>query len=228
MVAKPVKWRRLFLLVALLPIFGCSFTRLLASPQAQAPTSIAVDVNDIRTQSAKTVVAYLTLDALMNPSATITPTRTRRPPTSTPTETPTATSTPYKSATPTRTSTKPPIPRATSTIYISNSARLYSQNPKDFTVLSPGQDFDITWVVKNTSGHGWTKKYAYKYSEGYKGYRHEIYYLPEPVKNLQETKLIVDMIAPKEPGQYITRWVLVNERDVEFATFYFTFFVSAK
>ncbi len=228
MAGKPAKWRRLFLLLAMLPLFGCSFSYLLSPSQTPAATVPAIDENIVRTQSAQTVVAYLTLDARMNPTATITPTRTRRPPTSTPTETATLTFTPFKSATLTPTKTNQPVPTRTRTYYISDSARLYDQNPEDFTVLAPGQDFDITWVVRNTGTREWTKKYAYKYEDGTKGYRQESYYLQKPVKRLAETKLVVDMIAPKEPGQYTTRWVLANEKDIAFATFFFTFLVSAQ
>ncbi len=232
MAGKPAKLRRLFLLVALLPLLGCSFTRLLApsQPQAQAIPP-AVDVNAVRTQAVETSIAYITLDARLNPSATITATRTRRPPTKTPTPTftePPPTSTKFNTPTITPTKTNPPIPTRTATYYINDQARLYSQEPKDFTVLTAGQDFDVVWVVRNTGTHVWTTKYSYQYEDGVKGYLREKYYLKKEVARLGETNLIVDMIAPKEPGTYTTRWVLVNDQDIKFATVFFTFLVKAK
>ncbi len=228
MSGKYVKLRRLLLALALLPLLGCSFTSLLAAPQPQMASQPEIDANAIRTQAVETNVAYITQVAELNPSATIVPTRTRRPPTSTPTATATSTNTPFKSATITATRTNPPVPTRTPTYYILDSARLYAQAPEDFSVLTAGQDFDIIWTVRNTGSRVWSTHYAYEYSEGVKGYRKDKYYLPKPVNRLYETKLIVDMIAPKEPGTYTARWVLVNDQGIAFATFYFTFFVRAK
>ncbi len=231
MAGKPFKFKRLFLLVALLPLLGCSFFSAISPSRPPVDAQPFVDVNAIRTQAVETNIAYTTLDARLNPSATVSPTRTRRPPTGTPTLTatlppPTATKFNTPSITPTR--TNPPVPTRTLTYYINDQARLYDQNPKDYTVFAPGQDFDITWVVRNTGSKIWTTKYSYEYQDGVKSYRKLKYYLPDDVARLSETKLVVDMIAPKEPGQYTTRWVLVNEQDIRFATFFFTFLVRAK
>lgn len=227
MAGRPNRLAKLFLLIWLLPLVGCSFTRVFSLSQSRPTT----DVNPVRTQAAETVVAYITLDAELNPSATVTPTRTRRPPTLTATLTPTlpsATATSAFSPTVTRTRTPPVAPTRTITLYINDQARLFSQSPKDYTVLPAGRDFDIVWVVKNSGRRAWNTDYSYQYSDGVKGSKKETYTLKEDVPIGGEVKLIVDMIAPKEPGQYRTRWVLVNDKGIAFATFFFTFYVSAQ
>jgi hypothetical protein len=135
-----------------------------------------------------------------------------------PTLTPRPTST--KTATPTKemTATFTPAP---------NQAMWVSQSPEDGVVLSPGQDFDMIWRIKNTGLLTWNKHYSFEYVSGEPTYK---YYSEINIKEVVQpggtAVLTVDMVAPMKPGSYRTEWAMVDDTNDQFYHFFFFFTVK--
>ena len=193
------------------------------------------DVNPIRTEAAQTVVAKLTIEAALNPTATAAPTQppaepvvitatsapspTAAPATQAPTATLIPTNAPASGGTgstggsgvfPTRTPQRP------------DAAAFVSQEPFDGTVFTPGQDFDGKWTLKNVGTTTWTVGYEYRAPGGKDdplGLAN-IYTLPKSVKPGETITLAVDMEAPSKAGMYTSEWELVNENGEIFFRFF--------
>jgi polar amino acid transport system substrate-binding protein len=76
------------------------------------------------------------------------------------------------------------------------------------TVLS---DFDAVWTVRNISGNNWrTDSVDYKFISGTKMHMKDGYDFTQTINNGESGKIIVDMIAPGEPGIYGTTWAIVS------------------
>lgn len=219
------KTTRIFAFMALVFILvGCS------SPTAVVqPTQ---DVNPIRTEAAQTVVAKLTIEAALNPTATTqptaepvvltatlapSPTATQAVATLAPTATLIPTNRPGTSGTgggaavyPTRTPQRP------------DAAILVSQEPTDGTKIGPGVEFDGKWVLKNIGTTTWSTGYEYRTPGGDDDplSMKNIYTLPSSVKPGESVTIYADMKAPSEGGRYTSQWELVNENGEIFFRFF--------
>lgn len=209
-------WKyKIFAVMAILALLtGCQAQ---STPEPTLdPISIQVTTGVIQTQAASTVIADLTLNA---PTATQTsePTATAEPPTATipPTATevpPTATISPSPTIVyPTFTTapTNTPAPSSTPTSY---KCTVTEQSPEFGLDIKPGDDFDATWTVKNTSSDTWTSANVdLKYISGTKMQKiADSFDLNGDVAADGTVKLAVDMYAPKEKGRYSATWGLVS------------------
>ncbi|NMB89857.1 MAG: hypothetical protein GYA17_15985 [Chloroflexi bacterium] len=206
-------------------------TALLASCTAQPvtnPDQPTPDLALVRTEAAQTVVAEITLDAVQNPSAT----PTQEPPTPTNTI-------PAASSTPTAFSTLTPLPTATKVVssggvayptitptYYTDRAQFVTQSPASYAVFSPGADFDLRWTIKNVGARDWNTSFYYTYISGVEGSDASFYYLPGNVAINDSVELVVDMVAPTDPGNYRTTWSLINDDAVTLMTMTFIFTVQ--
>jgi len=221
---------RLAILAGIMLLIGCG--GLAPNPTSGSTTAPTIDLNIVRTEAAQTVVAQITQEAAANPTNTtapteIPPTETARPsPTEVqplvvpPTETPMVVFT--------ATATRKPVtfvPSPTSS-YV-DQATWISNTPADGAIFKPSTDFDAVWTLKNTGRRDWNKEFYYHWTGGnLKGALQDLYFINGPVKVNDTVKLIVDMIAPKEPGRYTTYWELVNDDGVGFFKFYLVIVVA--
>ena len=192
-----------FVLLALL-VAGCA--------PATQPTTDPNQVRDIvSTSVALTLTAEQTVQAAQA-SNTPLPTNTTEPTlTSLPTDTPviptlvvvpTATNTPFVPA-----GGGGGGPAPTPSPY---QCQWVKQKPADWTVFKPGVDFDMVWTVKNTGTKNWEPTdIDLMYLRGQKMQTFfDLTDLPALVKPGQTIDLLVDMIAPKTPGNYSATWTL--------------------
>ena len=195
------------------------------------------DIPSIRTESASTVIAQLTLDAALNPTATTAPTST--PPAATETTAPTST------VAPTMAGTNTPIPTFTPAVSSNTSggtsggttisiyptatfragpdlAVLVDQTPKDGAVYQPGQEFDGVFTLKNTGTSTWTKDFIIRVNKdrGTNIAKQNFFPLPTTATPGQTIKAFADLVAPTTTGRYVTYWELCNANDDIFYTFY--------
>jgi ABC-type amino acid transport substrate-binding protein len=76
-------------------------------------------------------------------------------------------------------------------------------------------DFDTVWTVKNVSGADWLQNSVdYKYISGTKLHQKDSYDFTQTIKNGESGKVIVDMLAPSEPGIYTTQWAILSGNQV--------------
>lgn len=171
---------------------------LAACGPAATPT---VDPAAVRTQVAGTVQAGLTQTAAAKPTstATNTPEPTATPITATPTSN--VTNTPAVTATPTRLA----APDLAEVIGVSASA-----------VFAPGQDFSVTWTVKNTGNNTWKTNYLVRcYTTAYCFNGQSISFGKE-VKPGETIDLTIQLKAPSTAGDHSTLWVLTNADGINF------------
>ena len=200
----------------LLALVGCN------TPGANAPTANPQEVEAtmaiMRTLAHESAAQNFTQTAAARPSDTPVPTETQAPPTRTPTQEPTATSTfpplPTWTATripPTATSifTATPVASATST---SLQCQIKSQSPALGSSMSPNNDFDMHWVVKNTGTSSWdANNVDYRYISGTKFQKYaDGFDFSKTVKPGEEIDLVVDMKAPNSTGAYSATWAIVQ------------------
>lgn len=187
---------------------------ILAACSPNASRTPTPDPALIYTEVAQTVQAGLTQTAAAMPTATptITP-----PPTATPTPLvalpgPEATSqTPLASPTATR-STLP------------DRAEWIGQSPADGTALLPGQEFTMTWTVRNIGDTTWTTAYQLRFYLANQALRlgaSDIKF-PKEVKKGETVDLSLTMKAPTTAGEYTSVWVLTNDKGQNFYTLYVT------
>ena len=196
----------ILLLLAFSLVAGCT------APTAETldPTLIADQVNAARTEAAKTVVAQLTLDAPLTPTATEippSPTPTTQPPTATPLVLPTLISTSTAippTLAPTLTyPTWTPVP----TEY---QCQIVSQNPSLGKYVAAKADLDARWTVKNTGTETWERTLVdYFYTSGDGIHKFEDRYdLSEDVDPGEEVDIVVDIGVPGLEGKYSETWVI--------------------
>lgn len=82
--------------------------------------------------------------------------------------------------------------------------------------MGAGTKFDMIWTVENIGSSTWTRRFAVRYFSGWAMGEQNIFYLREEVAPGGQTNLVVDMVAPKDPGVYTTNWVLSNAEGVNF------------
>ncbi len=214
------KTTRLFAILALVLILaGCNTPTAVVEP--------TMDVPKIRTESAQTVVAKITIEAALNPSATATTAPVVL----------TATTAPSPSA---QAATASPIPTLTSAPTIApptggggvvyptatrrsgpDQAQLLSQNPTDGARYNPGNEFDGTWTFKNIGTSTWNTRYYYDWTgKGTNLAKTNRYYIKGDVKPGDTVTLITDMVAPPDAGRYVSYWQLRNDNGAVFYAFY--------
>ena len=72
-------------------------------------------------------------------------------------------------------------------------------------------DFDTVLTVKNISGGDWLKDSVdYKYISGTKMHQKDAYDFTQTIKNGESGQVIVDMLAPSEPGIYTAQWAIIS------------------
>ncbi len=212
--------RFIAILALVLILAGCSTPTVVMEP--------TVDVPKIRTESAQTVVAKVTIEAALNPTATATEapvvfTATAEPSPTTPAQ-PTATLVPTNTPVPTLV---PPTggggvvyPTATRRAG-PDQADLLSQTPKDGTKFNAGEEFDGAWTFKNVGTSTWNTKYYYDFAErGTNIAKTNRYYLPKEVKPGESITIYADMVAPASTGRYVSYWQLRNDNGAVFYGFY--------
>ncbi len=145
-----------------------------------------------------------------------------------------ATSTPFPSATgftlptftPSNTYTLTPSVTPTRT---RDHADYVSQSPKDGTSFSPGQDFDMTWTLKNSGFNTWNTGYRFRFASGERTYKKksgESMPLPYSVSPDDTVKFLIDMRAPEDKGDYRTTYELVNNSGDKIFSVFFQFTVK--
>lgn len=162
----------------------------------------------VYTQAAQTVQAGLTQTAALLPTST--PTETPAP---TSTVTPTLAVTATMSGSPTN--TKAPTGSGPT---VADKASWVSQNPADGTVLSPGQEFTMTWTIKNIGTTTWNTSYQLRYylADATLRFSASDIKFPKEVKPGDTVDLSVNMKAPTSGGDYRTQWVLTNDQGINF------------
>jgi hypothetical protein len=192
-------------------------------PQS-APT---VDPAAVNTFIAQTVEAATTRTAAAIPSSTLTPTIT---PTFTPSPTATATvifilASPTPLVLPTFTNTAVSL-GGSGTSSDNYACQVTRVAPPNGSSLSPRDDFDVFWTVRNIGQRNWDRTdIDYIYSSGAKIHKVSGYDLPSNVRVGNSADLGVDMQAPKDPGTYSTVWTM-RIGDNEFCPLRFTIVVN--
>lgn len=76
--------------------------------------------------------------------------------------------------------------------------------------IKVNEKFDAVWTVKNISGQDWSADSVdYKFVSGSKLREKDLYDLANTIKDGESGNIIVDMIAPGQPGYYSTNWAIV-------------------
>jgi len=163
----------------------------------------------VYTQAAETVAAGLTQTAILMPTSTNTPTlqpTNTQAPTNTPTVTLAVTTT---VATLNTGGTKPTVP---------DKAEWIGQTPGDGTTFTPGEDFTLTWSVKNTGTTTWTTSYMLRFYLGDSTLRFAAADIkfPKEVKPNESVDISLKMEAPHNTGDYTTIWVLTTADGANF------------
>jgi len=201
-----LKSRYLLWCATLAMILAC--VPVLPTPAVSVPT---IDPNAIGTMIMETAAAASTQTVSSLPSATPT------------VETPT----PRNTDTPEPTATNTVIfilfsPTANGSISGSNGSgvsggsssdpyacKVTNTSPVNGSALSAREDFDARWTVINIGQQDWDRKVVdYLYLGGDKIHKVATYDLPASVKRGESVSLVVDMLAPKDPGSYTTAWGL--------------------
>jgi hypothetical protein len=196
----------ILLLVSFLVLAACSPQVAPVVPTATTPpqdnqmTSATADA--LRTQVASTVVADITSTALANsptPTETTIPTNTDTPVPVAVLPSPTASSTPTRVVLPTWTPTVGPF----SCIVTAQSLAFGAHMPA-------GAEFDGRWTVKNNGTENWAAGTVdYSYVSGAKMQKKgDAFDLGSEVKPDGKVEIIVDMVAPKDPGAYHAVWAI--------------------
>jgi hypothetical protein len=202
------------LIGALLCLFG------LAACSSPTPTSTpTLDLNPFRTEVAATVLAQVTRDLALTPSACLPPASTASfTPTTTPIQPTGASPIQITSASPGLTATLPvaTLSTATPVIILADRAQWIAQSIPDETVFAPGQTFSMTWQLKNVGASTWTAAYLLRYYSG------DLFGAPKEIVLGQEVlpgatiEITLKMKAPATAGKYRSDWVLSNEKRSNF------------
>lgn len=201
----------LFSVLSLLALALAACGPVATAPTASAPTadSAAMQATSdaLNTQVAAAVSGALTSTALANP-----PTATPEPPTETSTAIPSLTPVP---------ATSTPVP----TIFVPTATRIVvlpsltptqgkyqcvvtAQSPAQWGVITPGNDFDARWTVKNVGTQDWLSgEVDFYYIDGQAMQkRGDKFDLAKGVDTGKSVDIVVDMTAPRTNGYYTTTW----------------------
>ena len=183
---------------------------------ANAPASPTPDVFAIHTFAAQTVIAELTQTAAANsPTPEATATEIVSQPTTTAVPTSIETATPTATATITLT----PVPEASPTDeFCDNAAWVADVSVQDGTQMSPGQNFEKTWLIKNTGTCTWGEGYhmVFGYDEKMNGQARP---LPKIVSPEETVEVTVVFTAPLTAGEYKSYWRMANTAGANFGEF---------
>jgi len=197
-----------FLSIAL-AVFACDLPSFSLSP-AETPLP-----GSLGTSIVQTVAVARSQTALFIPEQTRTPTVTPLPTntnTSTETQTPTETII-FIIPTSTRTRTATPTDDGLPATNEDPDCRLVSRSPANNKVFAPQTDFDARWVIENTSDSLWNENNVdYIYYSGRKMHKQPAYDLPQNVDVGETVDIIVDMVTPKNEGNYTTTWTLRSNK----------------
>lgn len=181
----------------------CLVMFLLPACGPSAPDSTPTpDLDLFRTVVAATVLAKVTLDLALTPSAT-------------PVPSPTATQVPTETAasTPEQADTAPPNPQATLTNGTPGTvdrAEWVSQSIPDGTIFAPGETFTITWTLRNVGSSTWTPFYMLRFFSGNAFGAPQEVFLDREVLPGETVDIAIPMRAPTALGEYRSDWVLAN------------------
>jgi len=181
---------------------GLALLLLSACGGASTPTSApTVDLNAHSTEVASTVLAQVTRDLALTPSATLvpSPSATLEP---SPTLGQTATASPGPQAT---------LASGTPGTETINLAEWVSQTVEDGTVFGPGEAFIVTWTLKNTGTSTWTPTYLFRFFSGNAFGAPDEIFLDRDVPPGETIDIAIPMKAPTTPGDYRSDWVMANE-----------------
>jgi hypothetical protein len=81
----------------------------------------------------------------------------------------------------------------------------------DGTVFAPGEDFTITWSLKNVGTSTWTVLYVLRFYSGDAFGAPEEIFLGEEVAPGETFDISIPMEAPITPGEYRSDWVMANQ-----------------
>ena len=188
---------------------------LISACGAVTPSSPTPDVNDIYTAAAKTVIAELTQTSAANsptPEVTATETQALQTETLVPTsdlatETPEATATILVEASPTDE-------------FCDDAIWVADISVQDGTEMSPGQDFEKTWQIKNTGTCTWGEGYhlVFGYDAEMNGQARP---LPAIISPDETVDITVVFTAPLETGEYSSYWRMANTKGANFGEFFY-------
>jgi hypothetical protein len=194
------------------------------------PAEPTIDPNVIKTEAVETAFAQMTLEAIMNPSATPLPTETAIP---------------TNTMVPTMTNTSAPLPGVSTSVVtaalpgvaatlpasgsvsgtVNDKAQWVSQIPEDgtkyylVTTEVVSHIFNIIWTVQNTGTTTWNDSYKLRYYSGDKFFRGETEFdFPEDISVAPGKQADLPIVAsyPDSEGTYESVWVLTNPEGVNF------------
>lgn len=188
--------------LALLLVSGLLLTACGASATPEATPDVAA----VRTSSASTVEAKFTLTA-----AAFTP--TFPPP---PTETPEPEATATETDVPVSVITNAEGTQVELCDSLGYDLLTVDVNVPDNEIMSPGQDFIKTWLVKNTGACPWGAGYVLTYAGYSDNMSGQFIATSEVIQPGQEVEVSVQFKAPTETGEYLSAWTMRNPQGVEF------------
>jgi hypothetical protein len=200
---------------------------LLVSCSLGGAAGNATDPNVIYTSAAQTVAVQLTANAALHPSPTglSNPAAISSPVNSLPSlESPTSTA-----GSGGITATPAPVNTITISPVVNDRADWVSQNPTDGSVFSVNQSFSMTWVVKNSGQTTWNTNYQLRFFSGDRlGQGLPVSYpLQVEVKPGETIQLSIPMVAPLQPGEFTSNWVLTNQELLNFYPLFVTIKVTS-
>ena len=183
-------------------------------PTLESPSIPTADPGAVNTFIAQTANAAATRTAAAMP--TLTPTVTITPTRNTETPSPTATvtvifilSSPTSPVIPTFTGLSSGSGSGSGTSSANYACQVSKVEPANGTSFSPRTNFDAKWTVKNIGQKTWERSSVdYYYSDGANLHTVLGYDLTTNVKVGETTVIVVDMEAPKDPGNYTTTWIM--------------------
>lgn len=179
---------------------------LLAACGTSTATEPTPDVAAVRTSAASTVEAKYTLTA-----AAFTPTSI--PP---PTETPEPEATATETEEPVSVITNDegtPVELCDSLGY---DILTVDVTVPDNTIMSPGQDFIKTWLVKNTGVCPWGAGYVLTYAGYTDKMSGQFIAMTEVIQPGEEVEVSVQFKAPDQADEYLSAWSMQNPQGVTF------------
>ena len=200
-------------------IFTLSFilTFLLSACGASSTASPTLDIYAIYTAAAETVIAEFTKTAAVSPpTQAVVSTATQGistatlVPTSIQTATPTLTSTPAPTAT---------ILATPTDMSCDNYIFITDVSIQDKTEMSPGQNFEKTWEIRNTGTCTWGEGYhlVFGYGDEMSGQPRELSVIVSPEESVE---VVVIFAAPYKAGEYKSYWRMANISGANFGHFF--------
>lgn len=193
---------------------------VLGACKPTAPVEPTLDPDVIFTQAAETVAAQLTRTALSQPTSTNTslPSPTVTPTIQLPTESPELDST---NPTPLVTTASGSTPNPNKMAFVADVTI------PDGQVIPPGTKFVKTWRIKNTGTTTWTANYRVRLWAGNSFGAPTSFLLAQEVKPNAEVDISIEFTAPSQTGEYISHWILSDDKEANFGnTFYVNFVVG--